>query len=155
MIGYSFPTSIRSIVGCIGRITVLTACCMLGACASIGLGGKDMEADMTTTGSIGHERALLAGIDPSDWDILLNKISSFDMVSLQAEHIEGDWDNPATGSKGRITQVKLLPSLVDQECRSFKSSMHRVTGVENIEGQICRAPNGNWLIIGFATGASA
>ena len=133
----------------------LAACCSLGACASVGFGGSDLAVDETATGSIGSERALLAGIDASDWEILLAKISSFDNATLKSGQAEGDWDNPVTGSKGRITQVKMLPNLMNEECRFFKSSMHRVTGVENIEGQICRALNGDWQITGFATGTMA
>ncbi|PLW78416.1 hypothetical protein C0081_04805 [Cohaesibacter celericrescens] len=134
---------------------VIAACCSLGACASIGFGGTNMDIDETTTGSIGSDRGLLGGIDQSDWQILLAKISSFDKEALQTGSAKGDWDNPETGSKGHITQVKLLPALIDSECRSFKSSMHRVTGVENIQGEICRVPNGDWQITGFASGTTA
>lgn len=155
MIGYSFHTSISVAFKGAAKMCVLAACCSLGACASIGFGGSEMAVDNTVTGSISPEPPLLAGIDPSDWNILLAKISSFDKATLKSGHAEGSWDNPATGSKGRITQVKLLPTLVNEECRFFKSSMHRVTGVENIEGQICRAGNGNWQITGFATGTTA
>ena len=153
MIGHSYHTSIPTILKKGVRMCALAACCSLGACASIGIG--EPEVDRTTTGSISTHNALLGGIDPSDWQILLAKISSFDQSLLNTEQATGTWDNPVTGSKGRITQVKMLPTLVNEECRFFKSSMHRVTGVENIQGQICRVPNGEWQITGFATGTPA
>ncbi|WP_319530118.1 RT0821/Lpp0805 family surface protein [uncultured Cohaesibacter sp.] len=111
--------------------------------------------DHTSTGSILPDSALLAGIERSDWEILLAKISSYDKADLKDGEVDGDWNNPVTGSKGRITQVKLTPTQINQECRSFKSSMHRVTGVENIQGEICRVPSGDWQITGFATGTTA
>ena len=156
MKGYSFPTSICRTLQGVAKALVVIGCGSLGACSSIGLGSSDMAVDNTITGSISsHQPPLLAGIDPSDWEILLAKISSYDKATLTTtDDVAANWANPETGSKGRITQVKLLPSLVDEECRSFKSSMHRVTGVENIEGQICRGHNGNWQITGFATGAT-
>lgn len=153
VIGHSYHTSIPTILKKGVRMCALAACCSLGACASIGIGGPDV--DKTTTGSISTNNTLLAGIDPSDWQILLAKISSFDQGDLNTELATGNWDNPVTGSKGRITQVKMLPTLVNEECRFFKSSMHRVTGVENIQGEICRVQNGDWQITGFATGTQA
>ncbi|WP_096174157.1 RT0821/Lpp0805 family surface protein [Cohaesibacter sp. ES.047] len=136
-------------------MSVLAVTCSLGACASIGLGSSELAVDHTTTGSILPDTALLAGIERSDWEILLAKISSFDKADLKSGEATGNWNNPVTGSKGRITQVKLQPSQFSSECRFFKSSMHRVTGVENIQGEICRVPNGEWQITGFASGTTA
>ena len=153
MIGQCFHTSFCSVLKGAARIFLLAGCCSLGACASIGFGTADV--DTTTTGSISAQPGLLAGIDRSDWEILLDKISSFDQATLEAGDATGEWDNPRTGSKGRITQVRRLPSLFDEECRFFKSSMHRVTGVENIQGEICRPLGGEWQITGFASGTTA
>lgn len=134
---------------------VLASCCALASCASFGLGGSDGAVDPTATSSIGQSSVLLAGIEPSDWNILLERISSLDALAVRAGVSELDWDNPQTGSKGRITEVSAHTSIMEEECRFFKSSMHRVTGVENIEGEICKASNGTWQIMGFTSGAPA
>lgn len=138
-----------------GRMFVLASCCALANCASFGIGGPDRAVDPAVTSSIGQNSVLLAGIEHSDWTILLERISSLDAASISAGLPDLDWDNPETGSKGRITEVSAHTSIMDEECRFFKSSMHRVTGVENIEGEICRANNGQWQIMGFTSGASA
>lgn len=138
-----------------GRMFVLASCCALASCASLGLGGPDGAVDPTATSSIGQNSVLLAGIEPSDWNILLERISSLDATAISAGAPNLDWDNPETGSKGRITEVSAHTSVMDEECRFFKSSMHRVTGVENIEGEICKASNGSWQIMGFTSGVTA
>nr|WP_321462862.1 RT0821/Lpp0805 family surface protein [uncultured Cohaesibacter sp.] len=155
MFGHTVSASIYSAARGAVKLCMVAACCSLGACASVGFMGSDKSIDSITTGSVGISNSLLAGIDPSDWKILLDRISSFDRVALQAGEVNADWMNPETGSKGRITQVKRLPDMMNEECRSFKSSMHRVTGVENIEGQACQVPDGSWQIVGFSTGVSA
>nr|WP_321982163.1 RT0821/Lpp0805 family surface protein [uncultured Cohaesibacter sp.] len=154
MFGHRVSASIYSVVRGAVKLCVLAACCSLGACASVSFMGSSDQVDKIKTGSIGVTDRLLAGIDPSDWQVMLNRMSSFDKVALQAEEVNADWINPETGSKGRITQVKKLPDMMNEECRSFKSSMHRVTGVENIEGQACKVPDGSWQIVGFSTGVS-
>ncbi|WP_316861348.1 RT0821/Lpp0805 family surface protein [uncultured Cohaesibacter sp.] len=154
MFGYSFPASIFCALHKARRLTAVLLCCFMGACASINMGDSLQAIDTTPTGSIGLTDSLLAGIDPSDWQVLLARISAFDKGALGTGNATAEWSNPETGSKGRITQVEALPDLVNEECRSFKSSMHRVTGVENIAGQACRAPDGHWQITGFKTGVS-
>lgn len=134
---------------------VLASCCALASCASLGLGGPEKAVDHTATSSIGQNSVLLAGIEPSDWNILLDRISSLDAAAISSGMSGLDWDNPETGSRGRITEVSAHTSIMDEECRFFKSSMHRVTGVENIEGEICKGDNGSWQIMGFTSGASA
>ena len=152
---HSTDTSIHQRMKALGRVIALGCCCTVGACASIGLGGADMAIDHQSTGSITANPTLLAGIDPSDWTILLNTISSLDAKSLASGKPMTSWNNPETGSKGQITQVAVRQSLQDEECRSFTSSMHRVTGVENIAGEICRGTGGNWQITEFATDTTA
>ncbi|SFO07002.1 outer membrane surface antigen [Cohaesibacter marisflavi] len=154
MFGHRVSASIYSAARGAVKLCVLAACCSLGACASVSFMGSSDQVDDIKTGSIGVTDRLLAGIDPSDWQVMLNRMSSFDKVAMQAEQVNADWINPETGSKGRITQVKKLPDMMNEECRSFKSSMHRVTGVENIEGQACKVPDGSWQIVGFSTGVS-
>ncbi len=154
MFGHRVPASIYSVARGVVKLCVVATCCSLGACASVSFVGSSAKIDEIKTGSTGLTNSLLAGIDPSDWQVLLDRISSFDKVAMQSGDINADWANPATGSKGRITQVRKLPDMMNEECRSFKSSMHRVTGVENIEGQACQVPDGSWQIVSFATGVS-
>ncbi|WP_321338732.1 RT0821/Lpp0805 family surface protein [uncultured Cohaesibacter sp.] len=154
MFGHRVSASIYSVARGAVKLCVLAACCSLGACASVSFMGSSDQVDNIKTGSIGVTDRLLAGIDPSDWQVMLDLISSFDKVTMQAQEVNADWVNPETGSKGRITQVKKLPDMMNEECRSFKSSMHRVTGVENIEGQACQVPDGTWQIVGFSTGVA-
>nr|WP_320143065.1 RT0821/Lpp0805 family surface protein [uncultured Cohaesibacter sp.] len=154
MFGHRVSASIYSVARGAVKLCVLAACCSLGACASVSFMGSSDQVDNIKTGSIGVTDRLLAGIDPSDWQVMLDLISSFDKVTMQAQEVNADWINPETGSKGRITQVKKLPDMMNEECRSFKSSMHRVTGVENIEGQACQVPDGTWQIVGFSTGVA-
>ena len=154
MFGHRVSASIYSVARGAVKLCALAACCSLGACASVSFVGSSAQIDNLKTGSIGVTDSLLAGIDPSDWQVLLNRISTFDMATLQTEDVSADWANPETGSKGRITQVRKLPDVLNEECRSFKSSMHSVTGVENIEGQACRVPDGSWQIVGFSTGVT-
>ena len=154
MFGHRVSASIYSVARGAVKLCVLAACCFLGACASVSFMGSSDQVDNIKTGSIGVTDRLLAGIDPSDWQVMLDLISSFDKVTMQAQEVNADWVNPETGSKGRITQVKKLPDMMNEECRSFKSSMHRVTGVENIEGQACQVPDGTWQIVGFSTGVA-
>nr|WP_321458021.1 RT0821/Lpp0805 family surface protein [uncultured Cohaesibacter sp.] len=155
MFGHRVSVSIYSVVRGTVKLCTLAACCSLGACASVSFVGSSEQIDKITTSSVGITDSLLAGIDPSDWKMILDRMSAFDKVAMQAGDVNADWVNPVTGSKGRITQVKKLPDMMNEECRSFKSSMHRVTGVENIEGQACKVPDGSWQIVGFATGVSA
>ena len=118
MFGHRVSASIYSVARGAVKLCVLAACCSLGACASVSFMGSSDQVDNIKTGSIGVTDRLLAGIDPSDWQVMLDLISSFDKVTMQAQEVNADWVNPETGSKGRITQVKKLPDMMNEECRS-------------------------------------
>ncbi|MCT4657338.1 MAG: RT0821/Lpp0805 family surface protein [Cohaesibacter sp.] len=137
------------------RVIVIAGSCLLSACASLGFGGPETEIDTTPTGSIGSGSSLLAGIAPSDWQILLDTVGTLDKQSIDKDEQAISWDNPETGSKGEITSVSSHKSVMNEECRSFKSSMHRITGVENVVGEICRDVKGEWQITGFSSGTAA
>lgn len=137
------------------HLIAIGTCFCLGACASIGFGETETDADPLATASIGANPALLSGIDPSDWEILLQKVGALDNGELKTERSVIAWVNPKTGSKGEITDISAHQSVMDEECRSFKSSMHRITGVENVAGEICRNPQGDWKMTGFSSGTTA
>lgn len=149
----SLHTSIWSALRGAGQIVAILGCVGVSGCASIGL-GSDLAVDNTATGSIASSSILLAGIDPSDWQIILDKISNLESDTLEQSDEKIAWNNPQTGSKGHISQIKGYHSVMQEECRSFKSSMHRVTGVENVKGEICKGTNGAWQITGFTSGAT-
>jgi surface antigen len=134
---------------------VIGSCFYLSACASIGFGGPETEIDTASTSSVGTNPAILAGIDPSDWQILMQTVGAVEQQELKEERSVIAWINPKTGSKGEITDISAHQSIMDQECRSFKSSMHRITGVENVAGEICRSRKGNWEMTGFSSGTAA
>jgi surface antigen len=137
-------------------MAMVTACCFyLSACASIGFGGAEEDIDTTATSSIGSNPAILAGIDPSDWQMLLQTVGELETRKLTSEQSIIAWVNPETGSKGEITDISAHQSVMDEECRSFKSSMHRITGVENVAGEMCRNPKGGWEMTGFSSGSAA
>lgn len=65
------------------------------------------------------------------------------------------WDNPESGSQGRITRVAAIRGPGGDDCRAFRTIVNAVDGVRAVSGVACRDTAGGWAVEGVAPAEDA
>lgn len=120
------------------KVALISACVVLGACSSVQY-TTSTNGEQLTTGSVG---SLALTTDGSDKAALENALTLAAFDRLPSEGMQ--WDNPDTGTIGIISTTELSGNST-KNCRTFATTLHRISGVELWRGTACQEQlNGIW-----------
>lgn len=134
------------------RLTLMTAgrAGGIAACALL-LAGCALDPDDFTTGST---QSFATGVDPVPGTLAATDIAAIGAALATTRPVIGSealWDNPVTGSAGRVTEVVRLPAPDGRECRSFSTTVNGLGGLTALTGIGCReAASDQFTIEGLA-----
>ena len=116
--------------------TVLAGGLTLGALL---LGGCSLtEPDDFPTGSPGP---FATGVDPKPGTLAATDIAAIGAALATTRPVVGSealWENPVTGSAGRVTEVVRVPAPDGRECRAFATTVNGLGGLSALSGIGCR-----------------
>lgn len=113
-----------------------------GGCA----GGLPFEGDLV---------AVTGATEPAPALATASGLAAEDLVAIGSALGRADgealtWDNPASGSQGRITRVATIRGPDGDDCRAFRTTVNAVDGVRAVSGVACRRAGGDWTVEGLA-----
>lgn len=123
----------------------------VAACALLLAGCTLHEPDDFPTAST---RAFSTGVDPVPGTLAATDIAAIGAALATTRPSVGSealWENPVTGSAGRVTEVVRLPAQGGRECRSFATTVNGLGGLTALTGIGCRdATDAQFTIEGLA-----
>lgn len=123
----------------------LIAALPLGGCAALGFSLD--EDPVAVTGATGEAEniASAGGLAAGD---LIAIGSAIARIPEPAGTADVAWDNPDSGSAGRITRLVSIDGV--PSCRAFRTTVNVVAGVRALSGVACRDVSGGWSVEGMA-----
>lgn len=115
------------------------------------LGGCDLHDDDLETAST--RPFTTSGVDPVPGTLAATDIAAIGSALARTPPAAGSetkWDNPVTGSAGRISEVVALSPIGGRACWSFDTTVNGLGGLTALTGVGCRESDGHFVIEGLA-----
>jgi len=130
-----------------GLALALLAAAACGGCAGPGLSFLDDPVAVTGTTEPAPALATANGLATEDLVAIGSALGLADGRGANANLL---WNNPDSGSQGRITRVAAIRGPAGDDCRAFRTTVNAVDGVRAVSGIACRAADGGWTVEGLA-----
>jgi len=140
----------RRIFQVVPVVAVVAASLPVAGCAGLGLPfGED---PVTVTGATSEDASIAeaGGVATGDLVAIGSAISR---VPEPRGAIDLAWQNPDSGSEGRITRLATIDGV--PTCRAFRTTVNAVDGLKALSGVACSNREGNWTVEGVSTADDA
>ena len=134
----------------------VSGCAVSGPLGSMFSQSKDKDearayASEDVTGSIATPHATPASAStaglPSETDLVFARMAIVDVLKRGSKEISSPWENPSSGARGTVTPIASAYNKDGATCRDFLASyVHRQGSESWLQGEACRAKQGDWEV---------
>jgi hypothetical protein len=140
----------------LGLALGVSGCAVSGPLGSMFSKSKDKDearayANEDVTGSIATPHATPASTStaglPSETDLAFARMAIVDVLKRGSKEISSPWENPSSGARGTVTPIASAYNKDGATCRDFLASyVHRQGSESWLQGEACRAKQGDWEV---------